>query len=234
MYADWRGRFYRRKLPAQHWLAYYAGRFDTVELNATAYRLPKEAHVEHWCAAVPGNFRYTVKVSRLITHRKSLPSRVDDFIANYMARIESFRAEMVAQLLVQFPPYLERDDAHLCAFLDKLPPHHRYVVEFRHPSWHVAHVRDILRERNIALCMHDYPDMRMRYTVTATDLAYVRLHGYRTLYAGSYPRNVLRRWKERLGRLEAATGNVFVYFNNDGAVAAPHDAAVLQRMLARD
>lgn len=71
----------------------------------------------------------------------------------------------------------------------------------------------------------------MRDIVTASDLSYVRLHGYHAMYAGSYPRRTLRRWAMRLRRIESVAQNVFVYFNNDTAAAAPHDAAVLQALL---
>ena len=42
----------------------------------------------------------------------------------------------VANVLAQFPPWFARDDDALRGFLDTLPPHHRYVVEFREPSWY--------------------------------------------------------------------------------------------------
>jgi len=231
VYGDWRERFYPKGLAQSRWLAYYASRFDTVELNATAYRLPKESQIQQWCAIVPSDFIYTLKLSRLITHRKTLPERVDRFIDHYMQRVACFTAGKVGQLLIQFPPYLKRNDDHLRAFLGKLPPQLRYVVEFRERSWLVPPVYEILRERNIALCLHDYPGFRMRDIVTASDLAYVRLHGYHAMYAGSYPRRTLRRWATRLRRIEKLTGNVFVYFNNDTAAAAPHDAAVLLELL---
>ncbi len=234
VYGDWRERFYPKGVTQAAWLEHYAKLFDTVELNATAYRLPKEPQIERWCARVPADFVFTVKLSRLITHRKTLPERVDHFIANYMARIACFASGKVAQLLVQFPPYLERDDEHLRAFLDKLPRQYRYVVEFRHRSWLAPGIADLLRERNVALCLHDYPGFAMRDVVTADDLAYVRLHGYGRLYAGSYPRRTLRTWAQRLRRLEAKAGNVFVYFNNDTDAAAPHDAAVLKALLSSD
>ncbi len=231
VYAGWRERFYPKAIPQSRWLAYYATRFATVELNATTYRLPKETNIARWCESVPPDFRYTVKLSRLITHRKSLPDRVDTFIANYMARIACFAPDRIAQLLVQFPPSLERDDAHLRAFLDKLPAQHRYVVEFRHRSWLVPEVEAMLRERNMALCIHDYPGFRMGNIVTASDLAYVRLHGASGLYVGSYSKRSLQRWVNRLRELEASAGNVYVYFNNDVDAAAPHDADALQTLL---
>jgi uncharacterized protein YecE (DUF72 family) len=231
VYGDWRERFYPKGVAQKRWLSYYAERFDTVELNATTYRLPKEHQVRIWCETVPPNFRYTVKLSRLITHRKTLPARVDEFIENYMARAACFEEGKVAQILVQFPPFLERDDAHLEAFLDKLPRHHRYVVEFRHKSWLVPQVEALLRERQIALCIHDYPGFRMRDIVTSGELAYVRLHGYEGLYVGSYPKRSLQRWARRVEALAAQARDVYVYFNNDTKAAAPFDARRLRDML---
>lgn len=231
-YGDWRGRFYPTELPQREWLAYYARHFDTVELNATTYRLPTESNIETWCSSVPPGFVYTIKLSRLITHRKSLPPRVDEFIENYMHRARCFERGRVAQILVQFPPTLERDDAHLEAFLNKLPRDHRYTVEFRNRSWHVERTYDLLRSLGMALCIHDYPGCKPPDIVTTGAFSYVRLHGYTAPYVGSYPRRSLQRWAERIRALQAQVRDVYVYFNNDVEAAAPHDAAVLKDLLA--
>ena len=42
-YKHWSGRFYPAGLPASAWLAFYLAHFDTVETNATFYRLPAHA-----------------------------------------------------------------------------------------------------------------------------------------------------------------------------------------------
>jgi uncharacterized protein YecE (DUF72 family) len=215
----------------RRWLEYYAERFDTVELNATTYRLPSETQVSAWCTKVPQKFLFTVKLSRLITHRRDLPPRLDRFIENYFARAACFDARKLAQILIQFPPYLERDDVRLAAFLDKLPPEYRYVVEFRQASWFAPAVRDLLAARRIAFCIHDYPDLSVPVWVTRDDLAYARFHGYGGLYVGSYPRRVLKRWAQRLHELQSQARDVFVYFNNDTAAAAPKDAAALRAMV---
>ncbi len=232
VYGDWRGRFYPKGVPQSRWLQYYAQHFDTVELNATTYRLPKPEQVKRWCEAVPDGFLYTVKLSRLVTHRKTLPARVDEFIENYMHRAACFEREKIAQILVQFPPYLERDDRHLRAFLDKLPAEYRYVVEFRNASWLADDVLRILRDRDMAFCVHDYPGVRTPDVVTSSRLAYVRLHGYTGLYVGNYPRRSLAYWAKRVRRLSEQARDVFVYFNNDTLAAAPHDATILRQLLA--
>ena len=231
VYGGWRTRFYPKALAQRKWLTYYAERFDTVELNATTYRLPSPQHVEAWCSSVPANFKYTVKLSRLITHRRDLSPKLDAFIENYMERIACFERDKLAQILVQFPPYLERDDLRLAAFLDKLPPHHRYVVEFRNASWFVESVRTLLAERNAAFCIHDYPGLRVPKWTTSTQLAYLRLHGYEGLYVGSYPPGSLRYWSRIVRGLEEDGRDVYVYFNNDVDAAAPHDALALRKLL---
>ncbi len=231
MYGDWRERFYPAGLAQRKWLTYYAERFNTVELNATTYRLPKAEQVRVWCDAVPPDFRYTVKLSRLITHRRDLPPRVDEFVRNYFERAACFEPTKLAQILVQFPPYLERDDARLERFLDKLPSEYRYVVEFRNQTWFTAPVRALLERRSIAFCIHDYPGLRVPRWITSPTLAYVRFHGALGLYFGSYSRSTLQRWAQRLRELEAAAGQVYAYFNNDTLAAAPRDALRLERLL---
>jgi len=229
-YADWRNRFYPKGVAQSRWLEYYAQRFSTVELNATTYRLPKEPQVRRWCATVPNGFTFTVKLSRLITHRKDLPPRLDMFIGNYMERIGCFDAQKLGQILCQFPPFLQRDDDRLEAFLDKLPKQYRYAVEFRSKSWNAQPVYDILRRRDMAFCIHDYPKAKTA-DIATTDFAYVRFHGYSGLYAGSYPKRTLQRWAKRLGELGSRVKRAFVYFNNDVEAAAIGDAQYLRSLL---
>ena len=58
VYRDWRGTVYAPELPRRDWFADYAKRFDTVELNATFYRLPTTTAVERWAAQAPAGFVY--------------------------------------------------------------------------------------------------------------------------------------------------------------------------------
>ncbi len=59
-------------------------------------------------------------------------------------------------------------------------------------------------------------------------------HGYRALYAGSYPQEILNRWAQRLCDFASPGRDVYVYFNNDTAAAAPADAAILRSLLKID
>src|SRR5207237_7347324 len=75
-YDHWRnGVFYPRRCPARLWLDYYARHFDTVEVNATFYRLPKRAVVANWVNSSPPGFLFAVKMGREITNLKRLLDR---------------------------------------------------------------------------------------------------------------------------------------------------------------
>ena len=49
-------------------LGFYAGKFPTVEINNTFYRLPKESVLRDWAAQVPEPFTFAIKASQRITH----------------------------------------------------------------------------------------------------------------------------------------------------------------------
>ena len=71
-YAHWRGNFYPADLPANRWLAYYAEKFQTVEINNSFYQLPGEETFRQWYEQTPPGFLFAVKASRFITHMKKL------------------------------------------------------------------------------------------------------------------------------------------------------------------
>src|SRR5437773_3673998 len=72
VYKHWKGIFYPEDLPQKRWFEYYSSEFDTVEINASFYRLPAAKTFERWHEQAPGNFVYAVKASRFITHMKKL------------------------------------------------------------------------------------------------------------------------------------------------------------------
>ncbi len=226
-YKDWRGPFYPTELPQRCWLSYYAERLPSVELNVTTYRLPKEQDVRRWLDVPPG-FRYTVKLSRLITHRRH-PGDTPAFIENYFAAIAPL-APRIANVLAQLPPYLERDDAVLDAFLTALPAGYRYVVEFRHPSWYTDDVYALLRRRGFSLCLHDLAGSVAPHVVTGP-IAYIRLHGPVRAYQGSYRRARLERWCATIASMRAGVTETYVYFNNDQRGYAPRNALALIALL---
>ena len=109
-YDDWRGGLYPDWLPQRRWLQRYAEVFDTVEVNATFYRLPKRSTVEGWVEQVPGDFLFAVKASRYLTHMKRL-REIADSVARFWEPLEPLRRRRrLGPVLWQLPETFHRDD----------------------------------------------------------------------------------------------------------------------------
>ena len=208
-------------------LEFYARHFDTVELNNTFYRLPPETGVEAWREGTPKDFCFAAKGSRFLTHMKKLKDPQPG-IAKFFERVDRLR-EKLGPIVFQLPPSWEVDAARLEAFLEALPPAHRYAFEFRNPTWHTSEVNRILRRHNAAFCIFEIAGFRSRCEITA-DMTYVRLHGPGGAYQGSYPPETLRKWADQIREWERDLRGIFVYFDNDQAGYAAENAAQLKHM----
>src|SRR6266568_30135 len=87
-YKEWLGHFYPEKLPGSEMLRYYAGRFTTVEINNTFYRMPAESMLAQWYEQVPEQFTFTLKAPRRITHDKRLREAETD-VGEFLRRADA-------------------------------------------------------------------------------------------------------------------------------------------------
>lgn len=227
VYKDWTGPFYPPGTKDRERLEYYAGRFDTAEINASFYRLPSEKTVEGWRERAPDGFVYAWKVSRFITHNKKLNDCADS-VALVFGRMAPL-AEHYGPALIQLPPQLRRNDERLAGFLKLLPKGRRHTVEFRHPSWYDPAVFRILADFDASLCISDHHHAPAPWEVTAS-WVYVRGHGPGGRYHGRYPAEELAMWAEHIARFRAEGRDVYAYFDNDIKSAAPFDAETLKQM----
>jgi uncharacterized protein YecE (DUF72 family) len=225
-YEHWRGLFYPVGLPAARRLGYYAERFSTVEINATFYGLPKLATVAAWRDAVPDDFAFAVKGSRYVTHMRKLTGVAGE-VRTFFERIRLL-GDKFGPVLWQLPPFLERDDALLAAFLEVLPSQHRHAVEFRHESWLEPEVYAILRHHDVAMVNVSGDMLRAEHVATA-QFVYIRFHGT-TRYHGSYAAPQLRPWADFIRARLGEGRDCYAYFNNDAEGHAPEDAARLLGM----
>ena len=230
VYRDWRGRFYPRTLAAREWLAFYAARFPTVELNSPFYRLPRAATFRAWAAAVPEDFVFAVKASRFLTHIKRLrePGPPLTLFMQRARGLGAARGPVLFQLPERFHLDVERLDAFLAALARRRI--RRAVLEVRHASWLIDSVFERLGRANVALCLHDWKEQPVTGPVTA-DFVYVRRHGTRRRYGGSYSDRLLRADARRVEGWAAEGRDVYVYFNNDGRAAAVRNALRLTELV---
>ena len=74
-------------------LAYYAERFNTVEVNYTFYRIPTPALLEGWAKGTPEDFTFTLKAPRRITHDSKL-QRVEDLTQTFCKTATTLGAKL--------------------------------------------------------------------------------------------------------------------------------------------
>lgn len=225
-YAHWRGRFYPEKMRAADHFAYYARHFDTVELNNSFYRQPPAERFVSWRQQAPPGFLFAVKGSRYVSHIKRLA--VEQKSIDMVVEPALMLGEKLGPILFQFQATFHRDLARLERFVEMLPDGPRFTLEFRHDSWLVPSVWDVLQRRRIALCIPDHPKMPKAVEIT-TDFTYVRMH--LPAHGLGYGRPSLEPWAERLLDWRAAGVDVFVYFNNDMEGHAIKDAQTLKGLV---
>jgi uncharacterized protein YecE (DUF72 family) len=230
-YAHWRnGVFYPPRLPASRWLEYYAEHFDTVELNATFYRLPRAPSVARWVEQTPPEFAFAVKGSRYLTHVKRLTDLGPGLSRFYRSIDPLVRSPKLGPVLWQLPPNFKRDDERLRDALAALPSG-EHAFEFREPSWFVPETYDALREHGAALVIADRPEVHAFQTFELTaDFTFVRFHHGSRGRNGNYSERELEEWAERFDEWSRRV-TIWAYFNNDWEGFAPKNALWLKKRL---
>jgi uncharacterized protein YecE (DUF72 family) len=226
-YKHWIGAFYPPKLPTAKMLDFYLRHFDTVEVNNSFYRLPNPDTLQAWREQTPKDFVFAVKGSRFITHNKKL-KEPHHALQNLLPRVEVL-GEKLGPVLFQLPPSWRVNQARLEEFLQALPAYHRYTFELRESSWFTPGVLELLRKYRAAFCVYDIGGFQSPMEVT-TDFAYIRLHGPGNKYQGSYSNEALERWAAWIADWRMRLREIYIYFDNDQAGYAAHNALTLKRM----
>ena len=238
--AGWPGSFYPAELKPRDFLAYYATKFDTVEIDSTFYRTPSRATVAGWAAKTPKNFLVAAKIPQVITHEKCLEDSDKD-LAEFLATMDLLGSDRLGPMLFQFPyfnkeAFQSADEflARLKPFLKKLPKGYQFAVEIRNKNWLDARFADLLREHRVALALQDQLWMplpaQMKFDYLTAPFTYVRLLGDRKGIEQKtkvWDKVIVNRSKELHSWVDVCHQTVqrgvstYVYVNNHYAGHAP-------------
>ncbi len=230
IYKHWaNGVFYPPRLAQRQWLPYFMEHFDTVEVNATFYRLPTEAMAKRWAELATPGFRYAIKLWRMITHMKKLKDCAEQ-LERFFAAVDHL-GERRGPLLVQLPPMLGLDLARLEAFLDELAEATAaqpwaVAVEFRREDWLAPEVTRALDRRGAALVLQDMHYLKIEQP-NAAPFVYIRRHGSTGSYSGDYAPAEIEADARRIEGWLGEGRDVWVYYNNDVGGAAIRNARQL-------
>ena len=232
VYKHWKGTFYPKNLANSRWFDYYKDHFRSVEVNATFYRSFPDSTYIKWREQVDDEFRYVLKVPRLITHYKRLEDCEEDIRSFW--RSASLLEDRLGMVLLQLSPNvpcdLERVKDALKAFGDP----GRVAVEFRAECWQETPVRPLLEELGAAYVNVDSPYEHPAGWVTGPR-AYIRLHGRGGMYTSDYNLEALDETAAMARQLaDQGAKEIYIFFNNDVGGHAPKNALALQEMLGND
>lgn len=228
-YKEWRGPFYPKKMPQRKWLEYYSNIFDTVEINNTFYRFPRENALNTWKDTVEKNFQFTLKGHRYVTHRKKL-REASESVRDFELLAKLLKKNLGC-ILWQLPPNLHRNDEKLEEFCRTLDPTLKNVLEFRHDSWYDEEVYEILRKNKIifsSISSPEFPDD----LITTGKVGYLRFHGTgKDWYDHLYSETELQEWHKKIN--DSGLKEIYIYFNNDIHAHAPENARQLREMFGQ-
>ena len=217
-YTHWaKGRFYPKGSKPGEYLKFFAGHFNTVELNASFYRLPKPEVVSRWRQVTSPRFRFAVKLWRRITHVKRLVDSQRE-LGDFFDAVGQLGPKR-GPLLVQLPPSMKKETERLDAFLAELESvsgraRWKVVVEFRNTAWLCDEMYDLLTRYGAALCLADMARCPITEPNDAS-FVYVRRHGPGGRYRGCYSSSQITADAQRVHEWLRGGKDVFVYYNND-------------------
>ncbi|MEI9918562.1 MAG: DUF72 domain-containing protein [Bacteroidota bacterium] len=223
-YAAWKNNFYPEGLSSRKWLEYYSSVFNTLELNGTFYRVPKLTDLEKYVNVTPPHFRFSVKMSRFVTHVKRL-SDVES-IQKFQDLITTGLGSKLACFLFQMPPSFHYSEENLQRIVDNIPHHTKNVIEFRHASWWNTQVADTLHDLGITFCNVDFPRLES-HVIDTHERFYMRFHGNPELFISSYSEEEIRKY---FSQVPADCKEAYFYFNNTMFEAGYTNARELMSM----
>lgn len=244
-YDDWVGAFYPPGTGKPAMLGFYAGEFNTCEINASYYAIPSARTLQSMVRRTGEGFLFTIKAHQSMTHEKSKDE------APFRQFREALKplvdAGKFGCVLAQFPYSFHRNAEnakYLQVFKERLADL-PVVIEFRNARWLVPEVFAWLEKNELGFCCVDEPPLPNLIPPVAkatSKIAYVRFHGRNAKkwwqheqayerYDYTYSEEELQEWVPRIRELEGIAETTFVYANNHWQGQAVQTARQLRLLL---
>ena len=209
----------------------YAQIFDCSEINSSFHRPHATSTYAKWAASTKPEFRFAVKVPRIITHdhklrRARLP--FDQFLEE-----TNGLGDRRGPLLVQLPPSFAFDSRITARFFDMVRSRYGGLVvcEPRHPTWFGARAEALLRRYQVARVAADpAPAATVSLPGGWDGIVYYRLHGAPRTYWSRYDASYLARLAAKVRQVSESV-DVWCVFDNTASGAAIENACELQNLL---
>jgi len=203
----------------------YATQFNAVEINSCFYRPHRFATYQRWASTVPTDFRFAVKLPKVITHA----NRFVDIVApleRFLGEVSGLESKL-GPVLIQLPPSFAFDEAPARSFFDQLRSRFdgEAVLEPRHETWFTPAIAEILTEYRVARVGADPARVPAAAHPGGYDgIMYLRLHGSPRVYYSAYPPDYLDEVARLLHTSASRDISTWCIFDNTALGAATTDA----------
>lgn len=199
--ADLKG-FYPRGTKDE--LVYYSSQFNSIELNATFYRIFPAEQFAKWYDKTPANFKFFPKLNQEISHWKRLQA-TEEVVEHYLYNASNLKEKLGTIFLQMHNNFSPKDFNRVVTFIEKWPKQIPLTVEFRHTDWFndatvAEELYQLLEANNVSNTIVDTAGrrdiMHMRLTNATAFVRYVGAN-----HESDYTR--LDDWVERLKEWKA-------------------------------
>ncbi len=132
---EWIGKLYPTGTKEAKFLDEYVKHYNSIELNATHYKLFKDLEIKKWCEKAKGtDFKFCPKVYQGISHFGNLKNKevLTDAFLNSVTNFGKHLGPIFLQVSDRFSPKRKEE---LFDYLKTLPTDLQFFVEVRHPEW---------------------------------------------------------------------------------------------------
>ncbi len=163
-------------------LQYYSSQFNSIELNATFYRIFPGEQYEKWYDKTPADFKFFPKVSQDISHLRRLNDAVYPIVDRYLDVTSNLKDKLGTIFLQMHGNFGPKNWDRVVRFVEYWPKEFPLAMEFRHTDWFndekvSNELYHLLEENNIANILVDTAGrrdiMHMRLTNNEAFVRYV-------------------------------------------------------------
>lgn len=213
-------RLYPQKTKQKDFLSAYAKQFNSIEVNATRYGTPKPSVIQKWYDSVGPNFKFSLKVPQVITHRKDINDKVSrERFDQFLLAVDGLKEKSGMSFAVMANYFKANNFNGLVDFVENIPFDLPLAIEFRDSSWFEPSILDqwqkLFAENNITTVITDTPGRR--------DAAHCRLVGENLFvrYVGDYSHPTdsfrIKNWVSSFDRaLSLGVKNIWFYVHQPG------------------
>ena len=197
---EWIGKVYPEKTKEKDFLKYYVQHYNSIELNATHYKIYGERGIAKWNEqAIGKDFLFCPKMYKGVTHFGRLTDK-PFLVSEFLRGVIAFKEHLGPIFIQVSDAYSPKRKEELFTFLKSLPTDLQFFMEVRHPDWFKPGISEELFETlqalNIGAVITDTAGRRdcahMHLTLPKTFIRYVG----NSLHPSDYTR--IDAWIERM------------------------------------